>query len=117
MERDAARACEAVRSLGRRGRTTRVPDEVRQVVLAYVRRARRDGVSWEQIAETVRLSKTALVRWTKAERRSRRRALQPVRVVAERLQEPGQVSLVTAAGHRVEGLSVEGAAALLRALG
>jgi hypothetical protein len=53
-----------------------------------------------------------------------RPALRPVRVAAtarrrpeELANGPGRVVVVTAAGHRVEGLEVSEAAALLRALG
>ena len=53
----------AVKALGPRGKTTRVPEGVRVVVLAYAREARSTGESWAGIAENVELSQTALQRW------------------------------------------------------
>src|SRR5438552_18221611 len=51
---DEARA--AVAALGRRGRTTRIPDSVRRRVVAYARRRRAAGDSWARIARLVGVS-------------------------------------------------------------
>lgn len=115
MQASARRAQRAVRSLGRRGLRERVPDAVRRDVLAYVEEARRGGAPWPTIAATVGLSKSALLRW-------RRRAwpgasaLRRVRVVPPPAPRSVLV-VVTPSGHRVEGLSLEEALAVVRALG
>jgi hypothetical protein len=116
MEARGRRAQQAVRSLGRRGLRQRIPDPVRRDVLAYVEEARRAGQPWPVIAATVGLSKSALLRW----RRSsgvKRSALRRVRVVAPPASARRDVAIVTAAGHRVEGLSLAEALEVVRALG
>ena len=52
----------ALARLGDRGRTTRIPDAVRTVVLAHVHEARSVGASWKTIAEELGLSATVLQR-------------------------------------------------------
>lgn len=104
------RARKAVGALGRRGRTSRIPDDVRSVVLAYARAERDRGVRWREIAGTVGLSESVLVRWSRGERRSRSRGpgrLLPVRVAAARsaVGVIGTVTLVSPSGYRIEGIS------------
>src|SRR2546428_13045025 len=60
----AARA--AVAGLGPRGRTTRIPDGVRARVLAYTRRQRAVGASWQTVARAVGVSASALQKWSRA---------------------------------------------------
>lgn len=113
------RAKKAVSGLGRRGRTTRIPDEVRAAVLAYAGSERERGVKWREIAGTVGLSESVLVRWTSGEHRHRQSArIVPVRVtVAPRgVAVAGGVTLVSPSGYRVEGLAVIDALEALRTL-
>jgi len=55
-----------------------------------------------------------LRRWCVSEE-PKARALVPVRVVADR--DEGTVSVASAGGHRIEGLTLQAAIAVLRALG
>lgn len=117
MGSELRRAREAVASLGRRGRTTRIPDEVRRPVLAYVRLARRRGTSWRQIGEEVGVSGTAMSRWSAAELPRKKTRLRPVKVVPRQTPPGFTVSVVTSTGLRIEGLRVADAIDVARALG
>lgn len=119
MQVSGQTARRSVRALGKRGKTTRIPDDVRRVVLDHTREARSAGQSWAQIAETVGLSTSLLVRWNGASAKKARSAgrLKPV-IVSHALPSVGRSSLtwVTAQGDRLEGLCVEDAIRLLRDL-
>lgn len=117
MGSELRRAREAVASLGGRGRTTRIPDEVRRPVLTYVRLARRRGTSWRQIGEEVGLSATAMTRWSAAGLPGKKMKLRPVKVVAQKTLPGSTVSVVTSTGLRIEGLRVADAIEVARALG
>src|SRR3989442_11033610 len=58
----AARA--ALAALGRRGKTTPIPLSVRARVLAYTRRQRAVGASWQAIARALGVSASALKNWS-----------------------------------------------------
>lgn len=117
MDSKLQRAREAVASLGKRGRTTRISDEVRRTILAYVRLARRRGVSWRQIAEEVGVSATAMSRWGGADRPRKKTKLRSVRLVPGKPSLDFTVSVVTSTGLRIEGLRVADAIEVARALG
>ena len=105
--------------LGKRGRTTRIPDDVRAMVVRYTRQQRRRGVSWRTIATELGLSATAMQRWAKRSERPRARratGMVPVQVREECLEERG-LAVVTPSGVRVEGLSLESAVHVLQQLG
>jgi len=108
----------ALARMGERGKTTRIPDDVRAVVLAYAREARGRGESWAHVASRVGLSATALQRWDG--QRGKASAFVPVVV-----QEPVEASdplpdsgltLSTLHGEKLEGLGVDDAIHILRAL-
>lgn len=105
----------AVRSLGRRGVRQRIPDAVRREVLRYVAEARAARRPWAEITATLGLSKSALTRWRR--RDAKVSPLRRVRVVAPPPQPSRELSVVTRAGHRVEGLSLGEALEVVRALG
>ena len=109
----AARA--ALAGLGPRGRTTRIPAGVRARVLAYTRRQRAAGASWQTVASAVGVSASALKNWSRLAPPAHR--LVPV-VVSPAGTEPSSsvLAIVSPAGYRVEGLDVATATALLRAL-
>jgi len=120
MDRLEVQAREAVRSLGRRGRTQRIPTAVRERVIAYARVARGRGVSWRRIARAVGLSTSGVQRFAQARRPQPQAALVPVVVQAlpeEGLPAGAGLILLTPGGHRLERLSLEQALVLLRALG
>src|SRR5712691_10822693 len=75
-----------VAALGRRGRTTRIPDAVRSQVLAYTRRQRAAGHSWARIADAVGLSVGSLQNWSQTPPAVR--ALVPVAVAVGRAGRP-----------------------------
>lgn len=108
------RAREALQRLGRRGRTTRIPDEVREAVLAYAKHERARGVAWADIAKEVGVSGSVMIRWASGRRRGRGR-LVPVRLLAASPARGGVV-LVAPSGHRIEGLSIAEGIEVLRAL-
>lgn len=110
------RAALAVRSLGKRGRTARIPDPVRRAVVAYAERARADGRSWKVISHEVGLSASLLVRWHRGPRKAAPRNLVPVRIAAPAPTQPRLV-LVTPGGHRIEGLDTTAVIELLRQIG
>jgi hypothetical protein len=119
MSDPAAEVRAALAALGKRGRTTRIPDDVRAMVLGYARRQRRRGASWRTIASELGLSASAMQRWAKRHARPRARraaAMVPVQVREERLEGRG-LAVVTPSGVRVEGLSLEAAVHVLQQLG
>src|SRR5947208_17166554 len=95
----AARA--ALADLGPRGRTTRIPEGVRARVLAYTRRQRAAGASWQTVASAVGVSASALKNWSRLAPPARR--LVPV-VVSPAGTEPPPTGLasVSPAGYRGE---------------
>lgn len=119
MDELGDRAREAMKRLGERGRTTRIPDDVREAVLVYAKRERSRGVGWAEIAKEVGVSGSVLIRWTKGRRRHSGRSrgrLVPVRLLTA-TPARGGVVLIAPSGHRIEGLSVGEAVEILRALG
>jgi hypothetical protein len=119
MDRLEVQAREAVRSLGRRGRTQRIPTAVRERVVAYARVARDRGVSWRSIARSVGLSTSGVQRFAHARRSPPQGSLVPIVVQApmeESLPAGAGLSLLAPTGHRLERLSLEQALVLLRAL-
>jgi transposase-like protein len=106
----------ALARLGERGRTTTIPDEVRQILVAYALEQRERGQSWSAIAKALGVSSSGLIRWSKR-RIVRCEGPVPVEV---RVAEPSEglpVTLVSPAGYRIEGLGVSEALAALRELG
>lgn len=114
------RAIAAMKSLGSRGRTSRVPVAVRELVLAYVTAARRSGWPWRDIARDLGLSATVLQRWQRrgfvaAEAKSPASML-PVVVRDVPSAQHGLVTLVMPSGLRIEGLAIVQAAELIARL-
>jgi len=110
------RAAAAVRSLGKRGRTARIPDSVRRAVKAYCDRARAEGQSWRAISHDVGLSASLLVRLRRGTGKAGKGAFIPVAVVTA-APSPSRLVLVTPGGHRIEGLDTTQAIELLRQIG
>lgn len=118
------RAIAAVRSLGKRGPTTRIPPEVRQIILSYAEAARRSGRGWRDIAGVVGVSAAALHNWRssgasagpRSAHPAKRRLLTPVVLRDDADKSVSSLTLVTASGHRIEGLDVARAAELVRLL-
>ena len=112
-------AVAALASLGKRGRTTRIPDPVRQAVLAYVVEARKAGRPWSTIRRTLGLSEGVLRRWQRSGKKVPRphaSLLRPISIKPAPISDQKHLCLVTPSGMRLEGLTVESAAELLRRL-
>src|SRR5512145_873380 len=110
MDRLEVQAREAVRGLGRRGRTQRIPVAVRERVVAYARVARTRGVSWRRIARAVGLSTAGVQRFAQAKLPPPQASLVPVIVPAptpESSHAETGLTLLTPSGHRLERLSLE----------
>ena len=111
--------------LGDRGRTSRVPQEVRRAVLAYVEIARGEGLSWRRIAQGVDISEPTLRRWNEQQSSQSTVGLLPVEVIGEQRiefdaqgsEQANSMSLISPGGYRVEGLGAEQLAALLLRVG
>ena len=119
MDRLEKAARGALADLGERGRTTRVPAKARAAVVACTRAQRAAGVPWRDIAGSLGLSPESLRRWLAAatEKPGRQRAaplVAPVRVRPEAVSRG--LALVTASGHRIEGLTLDDALVALRVL-
>ena len=116
MEADAR---ELKRELGKQvfGRGRRVPSEVKARVRLYVLGRRAQGATLTQIGEELGLSVRNVQRWSATRPGARPgRAIVPVavEVIGERST---TVSVVSPSGYRLEGLGLEAAVQLLRALG
>ena len=114
---------------GRPGRGARYPEELRCEAIEIARGALDRGASMSSVARRLGLSPGTLERWLEQEEQSglsescRPRDLRPVELIeaavpGSKMSSPGAgLVLVTAAGHRVEGLGLGEVAVLLEALG
>lgn len=116
------RAIAAIKSLGKRGRTSRVPKAARELVLSWVEAARLGGRPWRDISRELGLSATVLQRWQRVSTNhaaaGASAAMLPVVVRQARRENLDQdrVTLVTPSGLRVEGLAIAQAAELIARL-
>jgi hypothetical protein len=103
-----------IAGLGRRGVTSRVPDDVRTEIVAYVAARRRAGASWRVVADEVGFSASALAGWL----RHGRAALVPVHVRPDVPPAAAAAAVVVMLpnGVRVEGLRVADLPAVLARL-
>jgi len=100
----------------RRGRG-RLPTALRAPALAYARRRRRDGAGVAAIAAELGLCSETIRRWTRGPMAAVAPAgLVPIEVVADDTPAPRALTLHSPSGFRIDGLSLDEAAALLRAL-
>ena len=97
------------------GRGKRYAPELRVQVLAFAESRRSDGASWAQIASELGIHLGTLVRWSKSAEPQPSRALVPVHVVPDARERT--VSIVSASGYRIEGLTLGEAVDALRTLG
>src|SRR5207237_5844729 len=97
-----------------RGHGRRYPPTLREQATTWAQRARRSGVRWHEIAETLGVNLETLRVWCRdAEGR------QPTmrRVVISEERATSVVSVVAPSGLRIEGLSLRDAIAVLEKLG
>jgi len=96
-------------------RGKRYPAELKARIIELAQMRRLESASWVQIAGDVGIAFETLRRWCLAAPAQRSRVMVPVRVVADRGERV--VSVVSSGGHRIEGLTLEEAVAVLRLLG
>jgi transposase-like protein len=84
-------------------------------VIEFAQSRRDEGASWERIADDIGVSFETVRRWCLAAEPKPVRAMVPVRVVAD--EDEPTVRVVSAGGHRIEGLTLHEAVVVLRALG
>ncbi len=89
--------------------------ELKERILSHVASRRAAGASLASLAVKLGMSTETLRVWSGAGARRGSRAMIPVQVVAERHERGATV--VSASGHRIEGLTLEEAISVLRALG
>lgn len=91
-------------------RGIRYDPELKRQAITFAKEQRRSGASWASIADDLGLNFETVRRWGETAR-----SLRPVEIVAEPVS--SGVSIVSASGFRLEGLSLEQAIATMRALG
>jgi hypothetical protein len=106
----------ALARLGQRGKTTAIAEEVREILVAYALEQREREKSWAAIAESLGVSSSGLIRWSK-QRVARCEGAVPVELRAEEPSDVTAVTLVSPTGYRIEGLGMPEALAALRELG
>jgi hypothetical protein len=100
---------------GRGGARWRTPAALRDEITVWAREVRAEGYSLGAVARAIGLSQSALGRWMSEQEQAG--GLRRVRVAGEdRRVEPGTVVIVTPAGYRLEGLSLDDAVNVLRRL-
>lgn len=96
-------------------------DERRQIVEDIQRRSEAEGRSMRSVAREYGISIATYHNWNRALRKQPEASIPAFRPVAVTAlvpaSKPTALSVVTPAGYRVEGLTIEDAAKLLRALG
>jgi len=93
-------------------RGIRYDPELKRQAIAFAKEQRRSGASWANIATELGLNFETVRRWC-GEARSMRR----VEVVEDEPRPTTTVSIVSASGFRLEGLTLEQAITTMRALG
>jgi hypothetical protein len=96
------------------GRGRRYSADLKARIIEFARSRRDEGASCAEIAGEIGIGFETLRRWCMAAPPPTR-AMVPVRVVADR--DGTAVSVVSAGGHRIDGLTLDEAIAVLRALG
>src|SRR5271154_6897626 len=97
------------------GRGKRYDAELKSRVVAFAHAQRGEGRSWAQVATELGLRFETLRRWCVKRSPSLPRAMRRVEIVAEGA--PRELTVVSLSGLRIEGLTLEDAVALLRAVG
>jgi hypothetical protein len=85
-------------------------------ITSWARRRRADGATLRELASDTGICAESLRRWTTAQTTAPK--LVPIEVVADWTDEqPRGLLLITAAGHRIEGLTIADTIVLVRGLG
>ena len=110
------------RELGRNGRGQGVwyPDALRERITAWASRRRADGATLREISVEIGISAESLRRWTLVKVGAAAQSLLPIEVVDDRDHvddERESLRIITAAGHRIEGLTIADTIAVAPGLG
>jgi hypothetical protein len=106
------------RELGRieRGRGVWYPDPLRVRIAAWARRRRADGATLRELSRETGVCAESLRRWTAGANVVP--AMVPIEVVTDQIDEqPRGLRMITASGHRIEGLTIADTITLVRVLG
>jgi hypothetical protein len=96
------------------GRGRRYSPDLKARIIEFAQSRRGEGASWVEVAGEIGIGFETLRRWCiAAEPKSR--AMVPVRVVDD--EDEVTVSVASAGGYRIDGLTLPQAIAVLRALG
>jgi len=104
-------------------RRLRLSAELRDKTTAYARRRKEEGARVAAIARELGVSQPTVARWLTTRRSAamevvgRPARVQPFREVIVERRDSSALTVVSPAGYRVEGLSLEQATIMLRALG
>jgi hypothetical protein len=99
-----------------RGRGKRYERALRDRIVAFAERRRREGRSWAAIAAELGARFETIRRWCRGRSdRTTSLALRPVAVVADAAQEG--IAVVSRSGLRVEGATLDEVIAILRTIG
>jgi hypothetical protein len=115
MPRRNASSLRAALSAHTPGRGKPYPAALKVRIAEYVRSERSSGTTWAQLTSELGVSGESLRLWCSKVAPEVPRALVPVTVVADR--EEQTITVVSASGHRMEGLTLRDAVTVLRALG
>lgn len=96
------------------GRGRRYSPDLKARIIEFAHSRRGEGASWAEVAGEIGIAFETLRRWRMTSE-PKPRAMVPVQVVPDRHE--ATVSVVSAGGHRIEGLTLPEAIAVLRALG
>ena len=112
------------RELARVERGQWYPDALRARAAAWARAQRDVGATWREISAAIGVPAETLRRWTSTTARdaSHAHALVPIEIVRDPEAENHRagargVRIITAGGHRIEGLTTADAIAIVRVLG
>jgi hypothetical protein len=114
MPRRNASSLRAALSAHTPGRGKPYPAALKVRIAEYVRSERSAGTTWAQLTSELGVASESLRLWC-SKAPDATRALVPVSVVADR--EEQTITVVSASGHRIEGLTLRDAVTVLRALG
>jgi DNA-binding transcriptional regulator YiaG len=115
MTNERARSLRVAIASHRPERGKRYSPSLKQRIVDFVTSRHAEGASWATIAGELGMSVETLRVWRVGRARKTSRAMVPVRVVAERGRDAFRV--VSMGGHHIEGLTLEEAISVLRALG
>jgi hypothetical protein len=96
------------------GRGRRYSPDLKAWIIEFAQSRRGEGASWVEVAGEIGIGFEMMRRWCMAAE-PKSRAMVPVRVVPA--VDEVTVSVVSVGGHRIEGLTLHAAIAVLRALG